>query len=369
MGLFDKLKGELVDIVEWLDDSRDTLVHRFERHQNEIKYGAKLTVREGQTAVFVNEGKIADVFKPGMYTLETRNLPVISTLKGWKHGFNSPFKAEVYFINTRPFPNMKWGTPSPWLYNDPEMGPVKVRAHGSYEIRVGDPAQFLRHLIGTSGYVDTETIADTLRGELISEIGDAVGETRMPVGDMLANFKELGAKVLELVKGRLVSTYGLEILKIQFGSVDLPPEYDAILRKRAEMKSFGVNYMQLQTGAAMESAASNPGGMAGLGAGMGAGMGIGQAMGQVMAGGMGQQPAAQGHGAPPPIPQAESFFVAVNGQQQGPFDLATLGNMARGGQLSRESLVWKQGMSGWMAASQVPQLAGLFAGMPPPLPG
>src|SRR6478736_190850 len=134
MGLWDKLKGEFIDIIEWLDPSQDTMVYRFERMQNEIKYGARLTVRESQVAVFINEGQIADIFKPGMYTLETQNMPILSTLKGWKYGFNSPFKAEVYFVNTKRFTDMKWGTMNPIMMRDADFGIVRVRAFGSYTI-------------------------------------------------------------------------------------------------------------------------------------------------------------------------------------------------------------------------------------------
>src|SRR5262249_46638883 len=149
--LWNKIAGEFIDIIEWTDDSQDTIVYRFERHNNEIKYGAQLTVRESQVAVFVNEGKIADVFQPGMYTLETKNLPVLSTLQGWKYGFSSPFKAEVYFLNTKRFTDLKWGTMNPVMLRDPEFGPVRLRAFGTYAIRVKDPAAFIREIAGTDG--------------------------------------------------------------------------------------------------------------------------------------------------------------------------------------------------------------------------
>src|SRR5574344_2648789 len=138
MGLLDKLRGEFIDIIEWIDDSNDTMVYRFERYQNEIKNGAKLTVREGQVAVFINEGQLADVFQPGMYTLNTQNLPILATLKGWKYGFNSPFKAEVYFVSTKQFVDLKWGTPNPVMLRDPEFGPIRIRAFGNYSIQVTD---------------------------------------------------------------------------------------------------------------------------------------------------------------------------------------------------------------------------------------
>ena len=166
MAFWDKLKGELVDIVEWLDDSNNTLVHRFERYGNEIKYGAKLVVREGQAAIFVNEGKLADVFAPGTYTLETQNIPILSTLKGWAHGFESPFKAEVYFVSTRRFTDQKWGTKNPITLRDPEFGPVRLRAFGTYVVKVSDPAVFLREIVGTDGSFTTEEIV----GQLLSLI-------------------------------------------------------------------------------------------------------------------------------------------------------------------------------------------------------
>jgi membrane protease subunit (stomatin/prohibitin family) len=152
MGLWDKLRGELIDIIEWLDPSNDTMVYRFERRGNEIKYGAKLTVREGQAAVFVNEGQIADVFPPGMYTLETSNLPIVSTLQGWKYGFESPFKAEVYFCSTRRFTDLKWGTKNPVMLRDPEFGPIRLRAFGAYAMRVSDPGTFIKEIVGTDGH-------------------------------------------------------------------------------------------------------------------------------------------------------------------------------------------------------------------------
>src|SRR6059058_4613067 len=149
MGLLNKIKGEFVDIVEWTDDTRDTIVWRFPRYDNEIKNGAQLVVRESQVAVFVNEGQIADVFQPGTVSLETKNLPILSTLKGWKYGFSSPFKAEVYFVSTRQWTDQKWGTQNPFMIRDPEFGPVRIRAYGTYVMRVSDPAVFLRQLVAT----------------------------------------------------------------------------------------------------------------------------------------------------------------------------------------------------------------------------
>ena len=152
MALWDKAVAELLDIIEWNDDSVDTLVWRFPRYENEIKYGAQLIVRQAQAAVFVNQGQIADVFPAGRHKLLTENLPLLTTLQGWKYGFHSPFKAEVYFANTRNFTNLKWGTQNPVILRDPEFGPVRLRSYGSYVIRVADPANFIREIVGTNAH-------------------------------------------------------------------------------------------------------------------------------------------------------------------------------------------------------------------------
>src|SRR5262245_8554267 len=167
MALWDKLRGELIDIIEWLDDTRDTMVYRFQRYDNEIKYGAKLIVRESQVGAFVNEGRLADVYSPGTYTLETQNMPILSTLKGWKYGFSSPFKAEVYFISTRRWTDQKWGTANPIMLRDPEFGPVRVRAFGTYACQVTDPATFLRQLVATDPSFETYEITAQLRNTIV----------------------------------------------------------------------------------------------------------------------------------------------------------------------------------------------------------
>ena len=172
MSIWDRLKNELIDIIEWTDDSANTMVWRFPRHQNEIKYGAQLTVRESQQAVFVNEGQIADVFSPGRYKLETQNIPILSTLKGWKYGFNSPFKAEVYFINTKNFTDQKWGTKNPIMLRDAEFGPVRLRAFGSFALKVTDAKKFIKEIAGTQAHFTTEEIGDQLRNLIVTRFTD-----------------------------------------------------------------------------------------------------------------------------------------------------------------------------------------------------
>ena len=194
MALMDKIFGEFVDVIEWTDDTQDTMVYRFERYGNEIKYGAMLTVRESQAAVLVNEGEIADVFKPGMYELRTANLPILSTLQNWQRGFESPFKAEVYFFNTKRFTDLKWGTKNPIIARDPEFGPVRLRAFGTYVIRIADPAVFLREIVGTDGRFTTDEIANQLRNLIVSRFATVVASSGIPIlGRLIGYFQtEIG---------------------------------------------------------------------------------------------------------------------------------------------------------------------------------
>jgi membrane protease subunit (stomatin/prohibitin family) len=176
MGIFDKLRNELIDIIAWTDDTGDTMVHRFPRYENEIKYGAKLVVRESQAAAFINEGKLADVFQPGTYTLQTQNMPILATLRGWKYGFESPFKAEVYFVSTRTFTDRKWGTKNPIMMRDAEFGLVRLRAFGSYAIKISDPAAFLRQIAGTEARFTIEQVEEQLRDLLVSRLPGCFGK-------------------------------------------------------------------------------------------------------------------------------------------------------------------------------------------------
>lgn len=375
MGLFDKLFGEFVDIVEWTDDTNDTMVYRFERYGNEIKYGAKLTVREGQAAVFVNEGEVADVLGPGMYELETRNLPVLSTVLNWDHGFSSPFKAEVYFVNTRRFVDLKWGTKNPLMIRDAEFGAARVRAFGTYGVRVSDPLKFMREIVGTDGDFRVEEISDQLRNLITSRFSSAVGAAGIPVLDMAANYEQLGDVIGQRI-GPEFEEYGLELTKLLVENVSVPPAVEEALDKRTSAGMVGNldRYMTYQTGVALEAGASQPGGAAGAGIGMGAGL----AMGHQMANTMGHatttaniESGGQSAGAalPPPLPSAREFHVAVDGQPMGPFSIDVLQQKQAGGELAADTLVWSPGMADWAEASEVEELASLFVNSePPPLP-
>lgn len=373
MALWDKLKGELIDIIQWLDDTNDTLLYRFPRYNNEIKYNAKLVVREGQAAVFVNEGQIADVFGPGTYTLETKNLPILATLKGWKYGFESPFKAEVYFCSTRQFTNLKWGTPGPCTMRDPEFGAVRVTAFGIYAIKIKDPAIFIREIAGTDSDFTTEEIQENLRGKIGLRIKEVMPELKIPVIDLESKVVTLG----ELLKERIAPAFegfGITLTEVQVQDVGLPEEVERAIDKAGAMRAIGnmQMYTQYETANSINDAANNPGGLAAAGVGVGMGFGIG---GQ-MAGAMGgmfttqaqSQPQQSPGMAPPPLPPQLQLFVAQNGQQTGPFDLPALQQMAQTGQLTRDTLVWKQGMAAWAAAGSVAELAPIFGSVPPPIP-
>jgi membrane protease subunit (stomatin/prohibitin family) len=368
MGIFDKLRGELIDIIEWIDDTRDTMVYRFQRYDNEIKYGAKLVVRESQVAAFVNEGRLADVYYPGTYTLETQNMPLLSTLRGWKYGFSSPFKAEVYFVSTKAFTGRKWGTKNPIMLRDAEFGPVRLRAFGTYGIKVSDPGTFLKQFVGTDGRFTVDELGDQLRDMVVARFTDILGESKIPALDLAANQDELGKFVSDRMKADF-SPFGLDIVALVVENISLPPEVEAAMDKRTSMGVIGnlSAYAQFQAANALEQAAKNPSGGGNAAAGMGMGMGFAMAsqMGQAMS-----PPQMGGAGmAPPPLPGGSvNYFAAIGGAQAGPFDIQTLQTKVGSGEIGRTTLVWKQGMPNWTAAEQVVELSKLFTNSPPPLP-
>ena len=367
MGILDFLKGEFIDVIHWTDDTRDTMVWRFEREGHAIKYGAKLTVREGQAAVFVHEGQLADVFSPGLYLLETNNMPIMTTLQHWDHGFQSPFKSEIYFVNTTRFSDLKWGTKNPIICRDPEFGPVRLRAFGTYAVKVTDPARFLTEIVGTDGEFTMDEISFQIRNIIVQEFSRVVASSGIPVLDMAANTADLG-KLVATAISETVTAYGLTIPELYIENISLPPAVEAAMDKRTSMGLVGdLNaFTQYSAAEAMTTAASNPSG-GGMAAGLGAGMGM--AMGSQMArpGPWGAAPVAA---APPPPPPAEKVWhLAEGGQTSGPFSKARLGRMVTEGQLSRDTYVWTEGQDGWLKAGDVAELARLFTVMPPPPPG
>jgi membrane protease subunit (stomatin/prohibitin family) len=298
MSILDKVKeaalNQFIEVIEWLDESKDTLLYRFPVAGQEIKNGAQLIVRESQAAVFVFEGQVADVFTPGRYTVEGGNTPILSKLGAWKYGFNSPIKSEVYFVNTKQFTDLKWGTSNPIMLRDADFGIVRLRAFGAYSLRVADPGEFIKQIAGTNAQFQTEDIDGQLKRAIVTEFSDAIGEMKIPALDLAAQYKELGEAIRAKINEDF-SGYGLEVTKFYVENISLPPEVEEAMDKRASMGALGdaQKYMQFQAADALRDAAQNEGGGAGLGAGLGAGFAVG---GQ-MANAFGANPQGGGGGA------------------------------------------------------------------------
>src|SRR6266700_4375713 len=358
MAFFQKLSSQFIDIIEWTEPPQsDVLAYRFPRYQNEIKMGAKLVVREGQNALFVNEGRLADVFKPGTYTLSTQNLPILTTLMGWKYGFNSPFKAEVYFISMRQWTDREWGTQNPIMMRDSEIGSVRIRAFGTYAFHVSDPKTFLQQLVVTDPSFESYEVSNQLRDTIVSRFSDVIGTAKIPILDLAGNYDKISKLALETI-GPDLKTLGLALTFFYIENISVPPQVEQALDTRAKIGVLGDmnRYAHYQSATAIGDAAKNPGGAAGAGIGIGAGIALGQQMTTQMT-----RPAG-----PPPVPVA--FFVVVNGAQTGPYDMNTLSGKARDGSLTRDTLVWRQGMADWTAAGASPELQTLFGAVPPPIP-
>ncbi|ARF15921.1 SPFH domain-containing protein [Sporosarcina ureae] len=294
MGFFNMFKNQFIEVIEWQAQDAHTVVYQFPVHNNEIKMGAELTVRESQVAVFVNEGEIADVFGPGRHILYTQNMPILTKLKSWKYGFNSPFKAEVYFINTKQFINQKWGTSNPIMMRDPDFGMIRLRGYGIYSYRVSEPTVFLRELFGTNSSYDTNSIEGHLKKMIISGLSDLFAESQIPALDLSMHYDELSEQGKEKMRSRFAA-FGFEITSLYIENLSLPKEVEEAMDKRTSMGVLGnmQQYQQYQAAEAMRDAAQNEGGMAGAGVGMGAGMGMGQVMANAMNQNQAPQPPAQ----------------------------------------------------------------------------
>ncbi len=365
MGLFDKFRAELIDIIEWIDDSRHTLVWRFPRYHNQIKNGAQLIVRPGQQAVLVHRGELADVFDEGHYRLTTDNLPILSTLAGWKYGFDSPFKSEVYFISTRQVTDLKWGTPNPIMLRDPDFGPIRLRAFGTYTLKAIDAKAILRELVGTDGKFETHEVTELLRSIIATGFADLIGESKVAALDLAAKYRDFSDDLRAIVCERIDDEYGLEVPQLMIVNISLPEAVEQALDTRSSMGVIGDmnRYQQYQMGNALLAAADNP-----AGGGATAGMGLG--MGFAFASRMAQAPGMIAPGAsPPPPPPAVAWHVAVNGETKGPFNTQQIAEGINGGEVQQTTQVWCSGMSAWTAASKIPQLAAYFqAAAPPPPP-
>jgi len=374
MGFFDNLRkqagSQFIEIIEWLDDSSDTLVYRFPVYNQEIKMNAQLTVRENQLAIFVNEGKAADVFKPGRYQLTTQNMPILTTLRGWKYGFQSPFKAEVYFFNTRMFTDLKWGTANPVMMRDAEFGMIRVRAYGTFATRIADAKTFFQNIVGTQGLTGTEEILGQLRSTILSKLSDAIAEAKIAALDLAANYNELSAVGTKVLQPEF-SAYGMELSRFFIENISLPEEVESAIDQRTKLGVLGdkmQQYAQLQTADAIKIAAANPGGIAGAGAGLGAGIAIGSSMGQAFS-----APPTPSTAPPPPPPGAGAaaarWSVAIDGKTYGPYTDDALRAMVKSGQIPPTANAWRPGAAGWAPLSSYTDLdLGMTPPPPPPPP-
>src|SRR5678815_3996525 len=267
MGLTDFLRSQFIDIIEWNDDSRDTLSFRFPDADKEIKNGAQLIVRESQNVQFVYLGQYGDLFGPGKYTLTTDNIPILSRLKGWKYGFESPFKADVYYLTMRLFTGNKWGTSNPVMIRDQDFGIVRVRAFGTYDFRIVDPPKFLKEVAGTDNHFRLDEFADVMRSRIVSVFSEALATSKVPVLDVATRYSELGDALLPIINPLLKEKYGLEMPSFVLENVSVPPEVEQAIDKRSSMAAVGNlnDYVKFQMAQGMGQP-GNGGGIGGAGA-------------------------------------------------------------------------------------------------------
>jgi excisionase family DNA binding protein len=299
MSILNFIKGELIEIIEWTDDSRDTLSYRFPDDDKEIKNGAQLIVRESQRVQFVAAGRYADIFEPGKHTLSTENIPVLSTILGWKYGFNSPFKCDVYFINTRLFTGNKWGTSNPVMMRDKDFGVVRLRAFGTYDFKIVDPQKFLREVAGTDQNFRLDEFADTMRSRIVSVFTDALATASVPALDVASRYAEMGEALLPIINPTMQDKYGLEVTSFVLENVSVPPEVEQAIDKRSSMGVIGNlnDYVKYQMGHAM-----GQGGEAAAAATVPAQMAMGFGMAQEMMRSMQQNAPSAAAAAPAAAP-------------------------------------------------------------------
>jgi len=277
MGLTDFLRSQFIDIIEWNDDSRDTLSYRFPDADKEIKNGAQLIVRESQNVQFVYLGQYGDLFGPGKYTLTTDNIPILSRLKGWKYGFESPFKADVYYLTMRLFTGNKWGTSNPIMVRDQDFGIVRVRAFGTYDFRIVDPPKFLKEVAGTDNHFRLDEFADVMRSRIVSVFSEALASSKVPVLDVATRYSELGDALLPLINPALGEKYGITMPAFVLENVSVPPEVEQAIDKRASMAAVGNlnDFVKYQMAQGIEKGGS---GVAGVGAEIAVGLSMAQQM-------------------------------------------------------------------------------------------
>ena len=352
MGLFGWLFGQFIDVIEWKDNTQDTIVWRYPRGDSEIKYGAKLTVRESQIAVFVDKGEIADVLTPGIYELETDNLPILTNLQHWDHGFESPFKAEVYFINSKRF-SQKWGTKNPILLRDTEFDIVRLRSFGSYEFKVKEPKTFLREVVGTDGHFTVDEVDTQLTNLILAKLPTILAEHEKSVLDMARDYETFGNFLKEQLQPEF-NKYGLELEKLLVENISLPQEVEEAIDKRTSREVSGDlnDHLKYQTAEGISK-----GGTASEMASMGAGMAMANEIGKSF---------NSSSATPPQVPTVKPFYIVKAGKADGPHELEVLKEMINKGELKENSYIWQEGLEGWIEASTL--LGDFFNTTPPPVP-
>src|SRR5436305_7364673 len=310
MGLIDYLKTQFLEIIQWQDDSRDTLSFRYPDMDKEIKRGAQLIVRESQVAQFVYLGQFGDAFGPGQHTLVTANIPILTDLKGWKYGLESPFKADVYFVVTRLFTGNKWGTANPVMMRDQDFGVVRMRAFGIYDFKIAEPKLFLKEVAGTDDHFRLDEFNDTMRSRIVSVFSEALAQSKIPALDVAARYAELGQALLPLINPQTTSKYGLEVTSFVVENVSVPSEVEQAIDKRSSMAAVGNlnDYVKFQMAQGLGT--GQGGGAGGFASEMAVGMAMAQQMMQQQGGVLGPQ-STPGAAVPPPIPTAPAAAPAA----------------------------------------------------------
>ncbi|WP_109699164.1 SPFH domain-containing protein [Chitinophaga deserti] len=272
MGIFDFIKNEFIEVIDWVDDTNDTVIYKFPDKGDKIMNGAQLTVRESQLAVLMNEGEFGDTYQPGRHELTTSNMPITTTLKSWKYLFDSPFKVDIYYVSTRQFTNLKWGTSNPIIVRDPEFKQVRLRSFGTYTMRVTDPQKFIKEFAGTHPWVRIDAVSEQLRNAIISKLAEGLAEAGISVLDLAANFTEIGEKLKPIFQKEF-DIWGIELGQFYIENVTLPEEVEKMLDKTTQLNMMADKlnqFNQMQGGIALENLSENPGaaGMAGMGAGV-----------------------------------------------------------------------------------------------------
>src|SRR6266404_7672594 len=313
MAILDFIKKQFIDIIEWTDDSRDTLSYRFPDEDKEIKRGAQLIVRESQVAQFIYLGQFGDTFGPGKYDLVTDNIPILSDLKGWKYGLESPFKADVYYVITRVFTGNKWGTANPIMMRDQDFGIVRMRAYGIFDFKVVDPKLFLKEVAGTDDHFRLDEFSDTMRSRVVSVFSEALAQSKIPALDVAARYGELGEALRPLINPQMISKYGIEVQSFIVENVSVPAEVEQAIDKRSSMAAVGNlnDYVKFQMAEGMTK--GEGGGTASSAAQLGAGLALGQQLAQSLSAGQANAPAAQSGTTPPPSPSAAPQSPATSG--------------------------------------------------------